>query len=346
MDPIGTSGKAVGPSIMIIDDAGQALPLGQKGDILVRGPPCFGGYEGDQSFNDEAFLTVDGVPGWFNTGDVGCLDKNGYLFISGRSKEIINRGGETISPFEIEEAIVQQPDVKEVLAFSAPHETYQETVGIVLVSKSGSSRLDLPAVWTYIENKLHRSKWPQVIIFMDNLPKNAANKILRIKIAERTGMKDIAEDDPPQKRLYEGKCPPVGTPLTTPILITPIEVCAKQIKKVISSALLNNDIVVITVDLPFKPVTIVSFVDAEESDEDIVPVVHAISSDKLHTYERPAFIHKLKDAPSLSLERLRDLALSLHNRLNIVSAVSPTEVAMERVWREFLNSQHHPISGK
>ena len=100
------------------------------------------------------------------------MDADGYLFISGRSKEVINKGGETISPFEIEEAVVQHPFVKETLAFSTPHETYQESVGVVIVTRPGMPRVDLPSLNKYLESRLHRSKWPQTIIYMDALPKN------------------------------------------------------------------------------------------------------------------------------------------------------------------------------
>jgi acyl-CoA synthetase (AMP-forming)/AMP-acid ligase II len=189
LDPTGTSGIAVGPDIKIADtdDGAKALANGVKGNIMVRGPPCFGGYENNGSANEESFFVLDGEPGWFNTGDMGYLDDQGYLFISGRSKEIINRGGETISPFEIEEAVVQHPCVKECLAFSAPHEQFQETVGCIIVTKPGMQRVDLPALHRYLDDKLHRSKWPYVLVYSDALPKNAANKILRIKYAERTG---------------------------------------------------------------------------------------------------------------------------------------------------------------
>ena len=150
LDPTGTSGLPVGPDICIVDDDLKRVECGIKGNILVRGPPCFGGYENNGTANDESFFTIDGEQGWFNTGDMGSLDKDGYVFISGRSKEIINRGGETISPFEIEEAVQQYPSVKEVLAFSAPHAQYQETVGCVIVTHKGMPKVDLPSLHKYL----------------------------------------------------------------------------------------------------------------------------------------------------------------------------------------------------
>ncbi|CAK9253071.1 unnamed protein product [Sphagnum jensenii] len=143
---------SIGPDIVIVDDSMvREVPVGIIGNILIRGSPCFS------------------LTGWFNTGDTGSVNNDGYLFISGRSKEIINRGGETISPFEIEEAVIQHPLVKETLAFSAPHRTFQETVGVVIVTKAGHPRVDLPSLHKYLENKLHRSKWPQVTEAMKQL---------------------------------------------------------------------------------------------------------------------------------------------------------------------------------
>lgn len=163
MNPTGTSGQQVGPDIIVTDeDHISELPRGDMGNILIRGAPCFGGYEGNAASNAEAFFTVNGKPGWFDTGDTGYMDSAGFLFISGRSKEIINKGGETISPFEIEEVIVQHPCVKETLAFSAPHDTYQETVGVVIVSRKDKPRPDLQTLHKYLDSRLHRSKWPQV----------------------------------------------------------------------------------------------------------------------------------------------------------------------------------------
>ena len=225
LDPTGTSGISVGPDVKIADvDASPIVSLAPltKGSIMVKGSPCFGGYESNASANDESFFVVDGEPGWFSTGDMGHLDGEGFLFISGRSKEIINRGGETISPFEIEEAVVQHPSVKECLAFSAPHAQFQETVGCILVTKPDAPRVDLPALHRYLEDKLHRSKWPFVLVYSTALPKNAANKILRIRYGERTGMKDVDEESSPLTRLYEAACPRVGAPLSEPVELVPL----------------------------------------------------------------------------------------------------------------------------
>jgi len=224
MNPIGTSGQAVGPDILISDeDHSRQLPTGQVGNILVRGPPCFAGYENNEASNAESFYTINGEQGWFDTGDTGCVDAAGFLFVSGRSKEIINKGGETISPFEIEEAVLQHPKVQECMAFSVPHDRYQETVGIWIVPPKGGPRgVDLPSLHAYLETCLHRSKWPQVIVFSTALPKNAAGKILRIKMAERTRMPAIDEESPVTARLYEADCPRIGAPLTQQIEISPI----------------------------------------------------------------------------------------------------------------------------
>ena len=121
LDPAGTSGIPCGPDVAIVDDDWQRVPANTTGNIMVRNLPCFAGYENNGSANDESFFRIDGQEGWFSTGDCGRLDAQGYLFISGRSKEIINRGGETISPFEIEEAVVKQKRYGLLLSLSYTH---------------------------------------------------------------------------------------------------------------------------------------------------------------------------------------------------------------------------------
>ncbi|RKO85156.1 hypothetical protein BDK51DRAFT_9777, partial [Blyttiomyces helicus] len=166
----GTSGVSVGPEIAIFGDVANEMSLepGAIGNIMVRGEPLFAGYEGNENANKDSFTRN----GWFNTGDMGYLDEDGYLYITGRSKEVINRGGEIISPVEIEDAVLGHPRVRTSLAFVVPHDVLQESIGIVIVSEPDARRVDLLELHKFLSHTLHPSKWPQVIVYMDDLPKN------------------------------------------------------------------------------------------------------------------------------------------------------------------------------
>ncbi|KAJ3020617.1 UNVERIFIED_CONTAM: hypothetical protein HDU68_010095 [Siphonaria sp. JEL0065] len=209
----GCSGVAVGPEIAIKDDNGKSLPANKFGRIAVRGPPVFQGYEGNPKATKESF-TKDG---FFDTGDMGYLDEDGYLFITGRSKEVINRGGEIISPVEVEDAVLRHPKVQTAIAFSVPHDVLQETIGIVVVPKEGKSRVGLLELQKFVATILHPSKWPQLIVYMNDLPKNQTGKPLRIKLSERMKIEEIDDSMSAIERSYEATCPPLGTALTVPI---------------------------------------------------------------------------------------------------------------------------------
>ena len=347
--PVGTSGIAVGPDILIVDgECTKSLAADESGNILVRGFPCFCGYENDDSANMEAFLTINDEPGWFNTGDVGRIDKEGYLYISGRSKEIINRGGETISPFEIEEAVVQHPAIKEALAFSAPHAEFQETVGMVVVIKAGYKRIDIPSLHCFLDDKLHRSKWPQVIIFMDSLPKNAANKILRIKLADRTKMEDIDEDSSPLSRLYDAQCPPTGSSLTLAIPIMRVSIDASITETFLKQQDDVQQAVAICLDLPFHQDTNVAFVTlstrfVDKLLEEQKCVELQMKCDlNLHRYLSPSYVYSLPSIPmtknKIDYDLLNITALRLYRERNMIGPRNTTEIQIERVWREQLGA--------
>ena len=341
LDPVGTSGIPVGPDVKIVDDDLRVMPPMHPGNIMVRGPPCFGGYEDNTNATEESFFKVEGEAGWFSTGDMGYMDKNSFLFISGRSKEIINRGGETISPFEIEEAVVQHPLVKEVLAFSAPHATFQETIGVVIVSLPNQPRVDLPTLWRYLDSKLHRSKWPQVIVYMNALPKNAANKVLRIRLGERMKLANVDEESPPSSRLLEATCPPVGTPLTQPIAVQSIVVDVKKVEELLLKQPSVSEAVVVVVDLPFKPGSMVGFVVAPKDSADELIKLCDFS---LHKYEVPLFIYAMDAMPKSNMgypdiPLLTEKAKDLYAQRSVVAPRNPMEVKVEKIWRHFLGCE-------
>lgn len=140
LDRQGTSGRIVGPEVAILEGGKPVARPGMLGHICVRGSPAFEGYLTSEGKID---LSAFDESGWFDTGDLGYLDADNYLYITGRSKEVINRGGEIISPVEVEDAVLaaaKDPNsplygrVSETLAFSAPDEVLQEVVGAVIVT--------------------------------------------------------------------------------------------------------------------------------------------------------------------------------------------------------------------
>jgi acyl-coenzyme A synthetase/AMP-(fatty) acid ligase/acetyltransferase-like isoleucine patch superfamily enzyme len=239
----GTSGVAVGPEISILNTVTiESLPAGEEGPICVRGEPCFRGYgkianDPADTAGAETFMK----DGWFNTGDIGYLDEDGYLFITGRSKEVINRGGEIISPMEVEEAVVGHPDILECAAFSAAHDLLQEVVGVVLVMARDRPRLDLPSLHEFLGERIAAPKWPQCLVFLDGLPKSHTNKLLRVKLGSRFGLPELSDEMPPIHRTFEGKCPPQGTQLEDPIPISLVAISPSDVRRILVSHLVTRD---------------------------------------------------------------------------------------------------------
>lgn len=177
----GTVGLAAGPAIAILTDSGQILAAG-SGEIVIRGENVTTGYESNPKANAEAF-----VEGWFRTGDLGVLDPDGYLSITGRLKEIINRGGEKISPREIDEVLMEHPAVLQVVTFGIPHAKLGEEVGAVVVLREGMDASE-QQLKDFVAQRVADFKVPRKLLFRDELPKGATGKLQRIGLAQKLGL--------------------------------------------------------------------------------------------------------------------------------------------------------------
>jgi len=178
----GSVGIAAGPEISILDEAGHALPPGTPGEVCIRGRNVTAGYEANPEANAKAF-----THGWFRTGDEGFLDADGYLRLTGRLKEIIIRGGEKVSPLEVDAVLLAHPAVAQALTFAMPHPKLGEEVAAVIVLRPDISA-DEAALRAFCAERLATFKVPRKIVFRDELPKGATGKLQRIGLAARLGI--------------------------------------------------------------------------------------------------------------------------------------------------------------
>jgi len=178
----GSVGIAAGPELAIMDEAGTILPPGALGEIVIRGRNVTAGYENNPDANDKAFTN-----GWFRTGDEGTIDAEGYLRLTGRLKEIINRGGEKISPLEVDTILMDHPAVAQVVTFAMPHSKLGEDVAAAIVLREGHT-LEEHALRDFCAQRLAPFKVPRRIIFLLEIPKGATGKLQRIGLAEKLGL--------------------------------------------------------------------------------------------------------------------------------------------------------------
>jgi oxalate---CoA ligase len=178
----GKVGIAAGPEIAIMDNDGALLPRGGLGEIVIRGANVTAGYENNPKANDEAF-----EHGWFRTGDQGVMDDEGYISITGRLKEIINRGGEKVSPREVDEILMDHPAVAQVVCFGMPHPKLGEEVAAVVVLREGQQVTERE-LQAFVSSRAAEYKVPKKILFMDEIPKGATGKLQRIGLAAKLGI--------------------------------------------------------------------------------------------------------------------------------------------------------------
>ncbi|HZP87181.1 MAG TPA: acyl--CoA ligase [Burkholderiales bacterium] len=178
----GTVGRAAGPEVAIMDDTGNLLPAGATGEIVIRGASVTSGYENNDKANAESF-----THGWFRTGDQGVMDEDGYVSITGRLKEIINRGGEKVSPREVDEVLMDHPAVRQVVTFAMPHDKLGEEVAAAVVLREGMSATEKD-LREFVGRHLAAFKVPRKIVFLDEIPKGATGKLQRIGLAQKLGL--------------------------------------------------------------------------------------------------------------------------------------------------------------
>ena len=193
----GSVGVAAGPEIAIMDEAGNLLPSGSSGEIVIRGASVTSGYEGDIAVNQSAF-----VNGWFRTGDQGVTDAEGYLFIRGRIKEMIKRGGEQVAPREVDEMLLRYPGVRHAVAFAVHHPTLGEDVAAAVVPEDGQA-LDEFELREFLLRDLPAFKVPSRIVIVSEIPEGPTGKPQRIGLAERLADYLSVPYEPPAEGLEE-----------------------------------------------------------------------------------------------------------------------------------------------
>jgi acyl-CoA synthetase (AMP-forming)/AMP-acid ligase II len=178
----GSVGLAAGPEVAIMDEKGRLIDRGEIGEVVIRGENVTAAYENNPKANGEAF-----VDGWFRTGDQGVIDADGYLTLTGRLKEIINRGGEKISPREVDEALMDHPAVLQAVAFAVPHPMLGEDVGAAVVLREGLTATE-QELGAFLSERLAAFKTPRKILFLAEIPKGATGKLQRIGLAQKLGL--------------------------------------------------------------------------------------------------------------------------------------------------------------
>lgn len=175
----GSVGLAAGPEVAVMDGEGKPLPPGMVGEVVIRGRNVMASYENNAAANEAAFLN-----GWFRTGDQGRMDQDGYLYLTGRIKEIINRGGEKIAPREIDDVLMEHPAVAQALTFAVPHFTLGEDIAAAIVLHAETS-LNEEELREFAFSRLAHYKIPSRILFVQEIPKGPTGKLQRMGLHEK-----------------------------------------------------------------------------------------------------------------------------------------------------------------
>lgn len=186
----GAVGVPAGPKVRIAHELEPILTDGAVGEVVISGPNVTPGYESNPDANAKNFFEAEGKR-WFRTGDQGTFDADGYLTLTGRLKEIINRGGEKVSPLEVDGVLSAHPAIAQVVTFGLPHPKLGEEVAAAVVLRDGAEATDRN-VRDFAAARLADFKVPRKVVILDEIPKGATGKLQRIGLAEKLGLVDTA----------------------------------------------------------------------------------------------------------------------------------------------------------
>lgn len=196
----GSVGRPAHAGVSVVDENGEPVAAGFSGEIVVRGPWIIPGYYRNEAATSSVFEN-----GWFHTGDVGYFDADGFLFITGRRKEFINRGGEKVSPVEVDEVLLSHPSVAEAVTFAIPNARLGEEIAAAIVLRSGSDT-SVAALQEFAATHLSVTKVPRQIVFVKQLPKGPSGKLSRFRVAAELGL------DKPDALPRDTRAPAVQAP--------------------------------------------------------------------------------------------------------------------------------------
>ncbi|MBA3324673.1 MAG: AMP-binding protein, partial [Rhodobacteraceae bacterium] len=183
----GSVGVAAGPEVRVAHEGeDRLLATGATGEVVISGPNVTPGYGAAPEANARAFFEAEGRR-WFRTGDQGAFDAEGYLSLSGRLKEIINRGGEKVSPLEVDGVLMDHPAVAQAVTFAAPHPRLGEEVAAAVVLREGASATEQD-IRAFAAGRLAAFKVPRKLLIMSDIPKGATGKLQRIGLAMKLGL--------------------------------------------------------------------------------------------------------------------------------------------------------------
>jgi acyl carrier protein len=205
----GSVGVAAGPEVAILDQAGNVLPPGQAGEVAIRGANVTSGYENNPAANRSAFWN-----GWLRTGDQGFLDGDGYLFLTGRLKELINRGGEKIAPREIDDVLLGHPAVAQAVTFAIPDTRLGEEVAAAVVLH-GHTAVTARELREFVARRLADFKVPRRVLFVEAIPKGPTGKVQRLRLAEQLGLTAPQQGEPGEKAEFVAPRTPLEEELST-----------------------------------------------------------------------------------------------------------------------------------